>query len=181
MKTLFVVISLIFVALFTSCKKEQTIQNRFVTFGDYTFEVLSGPDEYDNIEMQIRNTKSIGFDCKYFRNGCTTGTLAYRGFDAIALRVVIYPSSRIIKIHKASGLTILEAPFTSCPKPIKIFESAENFFNQTKYVEMPISKEASHNLSWPSAYDFMVSKAYFAALQSEFDSKNIQRHNNLGY
>ncbi|MEI8252453.1 MAG: hypothetical protein WCG25_01560 [bacterium] len=172
MKTLFVIIALVVVALFSSCKKE-TITNRFVTFGDYTFEVLSDPDEYGDIKVKIQNTEKIGFDYyETFGDVDAIKRWAYSHmYDAAVLQPdsVRYPSSRIIKIHKASGLTILEAPFTSFPKLIKIFESAEEFFAKKMPVDMPMPPKKSSNITmpcpkvdhtytWRSAYDPMVDK-----------------------
>ncbi|MEI8252454.1 MAG: hypothetical protein WCG25_01565 [bacterium] len=112
MKTLFVVISLIFVALFSSCKKENVpvAHNRFVVVGNYTFEMISGPDEYQKIKIKIRNTNGEGFDyLEHFNDSEAFSNYHYAQAICgvtIPLHEISLPSERTIEILNSSGLII---------------------------------------------------------------------------
>jgi hypothetical protein len=144
MKTLFVVISVVFVALFSSCKKEQTVANRFVVVGNYSFEMLSSPDENGDFEVRILNlTDSLFSYYQDFKNDekararCTDFSLS--GMK----NSVDYTSEKIIRMNQASSLSVyprhlekinvvalISDGYIRIPEKgeVKIFESASNLF-----------------------------------------------------
>ena len=144
MKNLFVVLALVFVALFSSCKKEQTVANRFVVVGNYSFEMLNGPDKNGNFDVRILNlTDSVFGYYQDFKNDekawsrCTD--FSFSGMK----KSVDYTSEKIIKMNQASSLSVyprhpekinvvalISDGYTRIPEKgeVKIFESASNFF-----------------------------------------------------
>ena len=130
--------------------------NRYVTYGDYTFEVISGPDEYGDLKVKIRNTKDSSFFC--FQEYNDVDAIKKLCYSDLSTSAIMNASQRTIMVHKASGLIIYHK-FDDAKKPIstitavgmplgsnvlpgdlaekrvpekgevKIFESASNFFN----------------------------------------------------
>lgn len=133
MKNLFVIIALAMVALFSSCKKEK-INNSSVWFQDYIFTVLSGPDKDGDIKIEIKNINKIGFDYLEFEDDEAIKRWSYGHAIQISDSVqtfdsVRYPYKRVVIINKENGIMITQAPFTSVPLFIKVFESASSFFD----------------------------------------------------
>ena len=138
MKKVSVILSICFagiiIALFVRMGMEQPlVHNRFVILENYTFEVLSNPDKDSNIKVKITNTEKKGFD--YYENFNDAEALRMWTLNTMDSPVFIpfkesdYPTERIVEIHAKSGLSIMTQPFSKESEPIKVFESASNFFN----------------------------------------------------
>jgi len=145
MKNLFVIISLVVVALFSSCTKEKTITNRFMVVGDYTFEVVSGPDKHGYLEVKIVNLNDSLFGCyQEFNDYDAMVRIVLGGAKFYSYYESKFVTERKITIHQTSGISIYpkveeqidltkKSMFLSnirIPEPseVKIFESASNFF-----------------------------------------------------
>ncbi len=142
MKNSFIVISLVVVALFSSCRKEQTVTNRFMVVGDYSFEMLSDPDEHGNFDVKILNlTDSVFGYYQEFKDG-NAWARCFPGME----KSTITTNEKIIKMNQESSLSVyprhpektnfmviaLMGDDHSVRFPekgeVKIFESASNFF-----------------------------------------------------
>lgn len=137
---------------FSSCKKDQIAHNTFQTVGDYSFEMLSAPNEYGDIDIYVKNIKGIGFDYYEEFNDpdrlnryCKSKMYSPVFMPLMADSKPKLPTERTITIHRTSGLVILTSPKEDNPDTKQlakivpsslwpddkntIFKSASNFFN----------------------------------------------------
>ena len=114
-----------------------TIHSRYMIYGDYSFEVISGPDKNGDINVKIMNTKDSVFTCIQRYND-DVACLRLTCYD-LTLSSLMEASQRTMMIHKSSGLIIypkqasiehsLKSIILDHPKgEIKVFASASNFF-----------------------------------------------------
>jgi hypothetical protein len=135
MKNLVIIIGIL--VMFSSCAKEQIVHNRFVVLGDYTFEVLSGPNEDGDMKVKIVNRKDSLFsylERTAYEGLCSTDIAFEFAEKTISLHknsgLSIYPKSRKMKRgidFKITDVMAFDAPIE--PSKGNVFESATNFFN----------------------------------------------------
>jgi len=138
-------VALVFVASITTIvtlfTTEKVVHNYFMVVGDYTFEVLNGPDEYGDLNVRIRNTKDSLFTyTQYYNDADASKRLCYGDLSVASIHNA---RQRTITIHKTSGLFIYpnheknvsgyrEVPIGTTydlkKGEFKVFESASNFF-----------------------------------------------------
>ncbi|MEI6426439.1 MAG: hypothetical protein WCO66_03740 [Candidatus Absconditabacteria bacterium] len=144
MKNLVIIIGIL--VIFSSCAKEQIVHNRFVVLGDYTFEVLSGPNEDGDMKVKIVNRKDSLFSyLEHYNDLYAIKRTAYEGLCSTDIAFEF--AEKTISLHKNSGLSIypksrkmkrgidfkitdvmaFDAPIE--PSKGNVFESATNFFN----------------------------------------------------
>ncbi len=159
MKSIYIIliasfVTLVFVASITTIvmvfNTKTVVNNRFMVIGDYSFEMLSGPDEYGDIEIRVKNIKGIPFTCDEYANEIE-GVGSIISTEWVEFASIVGRSERTMKIHHTSGLLVdtqlkgivsdeknhklvdYDVTAVACgynsPDPNNlVFESASNFF-----------------------------------------------------
>lgn len=124
-KVIFMVVAIIIAS--TSCQRtketKEIVHQRFVVCANFSFEVLSGPDQNGEMDIMVTNLHYKDFGYREILNDIDAPVPIGNQ------NIKTFPKSykqpqRIITINKTSGLNILENE-----DAYFIFESASNFFS----------------------------------------------------
>jgi len=129
-----IIIVLATVIVNLNSKEQGVAHDRFVVVENYTFEVLSNPDEYGDMDVLVKNIKGECFDYKQaFNDVDAIKRFTYREMNTM-ISTSEYKAEWKINMHVKSGLVLYlyskdELSIHDAANKSKVFESASNFFN----------------------------------------------------
>ena len=105
-------------------RADLVVNQHYRLFGDYSFEVITEPDEDGYFNVKLNNVKNIPFDYLETVNNLEAKK-KYAQMDGISINRVEVTniskeSSYVINMHIESGITINDS--------LSVFNSAINFF-----------------------------------------------------